>query len=92
MLHHRDGAWFPPDVMLGIQAEEFNLGFIRTENLVSHGLRPFFELQVGCHVTFIEEWLLSGHYHKGLIGRVLYRWLSFWKVLPSPQRNNGALS
>ena len=30
--------------------------------------------------------------HKGLIGGVLYRWLSFWKVLPSPQRNSGALS
>ena len=26
-------------------------------------------------------------YHKGLIGRVLQRWFSFWKVLPSPQRN-----
>jgi hypothetical protein len=25
--------------MLGIQAKEFNLGFIRPENLVSHGLR-----------------------------------------------------
>ena len=23
---------------------------------------------------------------------VLYRWSSFWKVLPSPQRNSGALS
>jgi hypothetical protein len=41
MLHRKDGigqvmssAWFPPDVML-----EFNLGFIRPENLVSHGLR-----------------------------------------------------
>jgi hypothetical protein len=27
-------------------------------------------------------------YHKGLIGGVLQRWLSFWKVLPSPQRNS----
>ena len=27
------------DLTLGIQAEEFNLGFIRPENLVSHGLR-----------------------------------------------------
>ena len=34
-------------------------------------------------------WLL---YHKGLIGRVLQRLLSFWKVLPSPQRNSRALS
>ena len=38
-------------------------------------------------VPFTEEWLLSGHDHKGLIGGVLQRWLSFWKGLPSPQRN-----
>ena len=30
--------------------------------------------------------------HKGLIGGMLQRWLSFWKVLPSLQRNSGALS
>jgi hypothetical protein len=30
---------FPPDVMPRIQAKKFNLGFIRPENLVSHGLR-----------------------------------------------------
>jgi hypothetical protein len=42
MLHRRhsfgqvmSGAWFPPDVTLGIQAKEFNLGFIRPENLFS---------------------------------------------------------
>ena len=28
-----------PDVTLGIQAKEFNLGFIRPENLFSHGMR-----------------------------------------------------
>ena len=39
MLHRRDGARFPPDVMLGIQAKVFNLGFIRLGNLLSHGLR-----------------------------------------------------
>ena len=65
MLHSRDGARFLPDVKLSIQAKEFNLGFIRSENLVSHGLRvlsvPFGKLQVGCHVHFTEEWLLSGH-------------------------------
>ena len=38
MLHRRDGARFLPDVTLGIQAKEFNLGFIIPENLVSHGL------------------------------------------------------
>ena len=31
-------------------------------------------------------------YHKGLIGGVLHRRLSFWNVLRSPQRNSGALS
>ena len=92
MLHHRDGARFPPDVTLNIQAKEFNLGFIRPENLVSHDLRvlliPFGKLQECCHVPFTEEWLSSGHYHKGLIGGMLQRWLSFWEVLLSPQRNS----
>ena len=41
MLHRRDGARNPSDVTLGIQAKEFNLGFIRTENLVSHCLIVF---------------------------------------------------
>jgi hypothetical protein len=45
MLHRRVGARFAPDVMLGIQAREFNLGFIRPKNLV----------------PFTEEWLPSGH-------------------------------
>jgi hypothetical protein len=36
-----DGARSPPAMMLGIQAKEFNLGFIRPENLVSHGLGVF---------------------------------------------------
>ena len=31
-------------------------------------------------------------YHKGLNGGVLQRWLFFWKVFPSPQRNSRALS
>ena len=39
MLHFRDGIMFPLDVMLGIQAKEFNLDFIRLGNLVSNGLR-----------------------------------------------------
>jgi hypothetical protein len=41
MLPRRDGDKLPPDMMLGIQGKEFNLGFIRLENLVSHGLRVF---------------------------------------------------
>ena len=58
------GAWFPPDVTLGIQANEFNLGFIRRENLVSQSESPlgaFAKLQTGSHVPFTEEWLPSGH-------------------------------
>jgi hypothetical protein len=72
MLHHRVGARFPPDVILGIQAKEFNLGFIKLESRYVH---------------FTKEWLPSG-----LIGGALQRWLSFWKVLPSLQRNSGAVS
>ena len=36
-----DPARFPPNVLLGIQAKEFNFGFIRPENIVSYGLRVF---------------------------------------------------
>ena len=64
MLHHRDCAKFPPDVTLGIQGKEFNLGFIRPENLLSHGQSfkvPFGKLQAGCYVPFTEEWLPSGY-------------------------------
>ena len=32
------GAWFPPDKKLRIEAEQFNLGFIRPENLFPHSL------------------------------------------------------
>ena len=95
MLHCRDGigqvmsgAWFPPDMTLGIQAKEFNLCFNRPENFVSHGLRvlqvDFGKLQAGCHVPF-TEWLLSGHSTMQVIGGELQRWLSFWKVLLSSQ-------
>jgi hypothetical protein len=46
MLHCKDGARFHPDVTLGIQAKEFNLGFLRPKDLVSHGLSlPFGKLQ-----------------------------------------------
>ena len=87
-------AWFPPDVTLGIQAKEFNHGFIRPENLVSHGQRvlqvPYAKLKAGCDMLFTKEWLPSGH--KVLIGGVLQIWLFFWKVFPSPQRNSRALS
>ncbi len=33
------GAWFPPDMMLRMEAIQFNC-FIRPENLVSHSLSP----------------------------------------------------
>ena len=74
MLHHMDGVWFPPDVMLGIQAKEFNLGFIRPENLVSHGLGNFWQNPSGLSCAFYcgvaSVWPL---YHKGQIGGVLQR-------------------
>ena len=70
MLHCRDGisqvmsgAWFPLDMMLGIQSKEFNICYIRTEHFVFHGLRvlkvPFGKLRAGFHVPFTEEWLPS---------------------------------
>ena len=40
MLHRRGGARCLPDVTLGIQAKEFNLGFIRPDNLLSHDQSP----------------------------------------------------
>ena len=58
MLHRRDGARFPPEVMLGIQAKEYNLCFIRPENHVSQSESlyvPFDKLLAGCHVPFTEE-------------------------------------
>ena len=90
MLHRRDGARFSLNVMLCIKAKEFNLGVIRPENVVSRGLRVFRCLLANSKWAGMCLLMKSGH--KGLIGGVLQRWLSFWKVLPSPQRNSGALS
>jgi hypothetical protein len=39
MLHRRNCARFLPDVTLGIRAKEFNLGFIRPEDLVSYFIK-----------------------------------------------------
>jgi hypothetical protein len=78
-------AWFPPSVTLGIQAKDFNL--------VSHGqctLGSFWQAPSGMS-CLLTEWRLSGHSTIRLIGGVLQRWLSFWKVLPSPKRSSGAL-
>jgi len=56
-------GWFPPGMMLSIQAKEFNLCFIRPENLVSHGLRvlqvPFGKLKVGCRAFLLIGFLLA---------------------------------
>jgi hypothetical protein len=51
-------------VALGIQAKEFNFGFVRPKNLVSHGqsFRCLFsnsKRAVMC--LFTEEWFPSGH-------------------------------
>ena len=46
-------------------------------------------LSCGFYLGVASIWPL---YHKSLIDGVLQRWLSFWKFLPSPQRNSGALS
>jgi hypothetical protein len=54
---------------------------------------PFGKLQAGCHVPFnLGVGSVCPLYYKVLIGGELQRWLSFWTVLPSPQRNSGALS
>jgi hypothetical protein len=41
------------------------------------GSRATSGFRIGCLVPFTEEWLPSGHYHKGLIGGVLQRCFSF---------------
>ena len=74
----RDGARFPPDVTLGIQAKKFNLGFIRPENLVSHGLRVFMCLlsisKLAGMCLLLRNGFVTPLYHKGLIGGGLQRW------------------
>jgi hypothetical protein len=75
MLHCSDRARFLLDVTLGIQAKEFNLGFIRPKNLVSHGLRVFWCL-LGNSKRAVTCLLLRSKasvwplYNKGLIGGV----------------------
>lgn len=61
-----------PDMMLSIQAKEWNLCFIRPENFVSHLIKrkgshlialqvPFGKLQLNYHVAFTKQSLPSGH-------------------------------
>jgi hypothetical protein len=62
MFHCRDvigqvmsGASFPPNVILGIQAKEFNHGLIRPEHFVSHGqssLGAFWQIPSGLSFAF----------------------------------------
>ena len=62
MLHRRDGARFLLDVMLGFQAKEFNLGFIRPDHfilMVWESLGALLETPSGLSCT--EEWLPSDH-------------------------------
>ena len=47
------------------------------------------ELSCAFYCRVASVWPL---YHNGLISGVLQRWLSCWKLLPSPQRNSGSLS
>lgn len=74
MLHYRDGigqamssAWFPPDMILAIQAKEFSLCFIRLEHFDSHYLRVFRvpfgkKIQAGRHVPFtLVEYCSDGY-------------------------------
>lgn len=52
-------AWFPPDMMLRTEAEQFHLGFIRPENLIFQPLAkssfPFYSAVLD-H-TDRSEWL-----------------------------------
>ena len=61
--------------------------------MVWESLGAFWQTSSGLSCNFYwgvaSVWPLN---HKSLIGGVLQRWLSFWKVVPSPQRNSGALS
>ena len=57
MLHRRDGigqvmsgVWFLPDMVLGIQAKELNLRFIRPENLMVWG--AFWQTPSGLSCAF----------------------------------------
>lgn len=49
------------NTMLGVQAKQFNLCFIRREHFLVVLEVFFVNLQAGCHVPFTEEWLPSVH-------------------------------
>ena len=94
MLHCKDGARFPPDVTWNSGQKVQSWCHQTRESCFSWSDSPlgaFWQTPSSLSCAFYWEvasvWPL---YHKGLIGGV--RWLSFWKVLPSPQRDSGALS
>jgi hypothetical protein len=96
MLHRRNSARFPPEITLYIQAIEFNIGSSDQRilfRIVWESIGAFWQTPSRLSCAFYwgvaSVWPL---YHKGLISGVLQRWLSFWKVLPSPQSNSRALS
>ena len=60
MLHRRDGARFPPDVTLGIQAKD-SIDFITPESLDSWSESFKYLLANSKRVSFTEEYLPSVH-------------------------------
>jgi hypothetical protein len=88
----RDSARFPPDVTLGIQTKEFDLGFIRPNNLVSHVQR--------CLLANSKRAVMCLLLRSGF-RLVTLPWRPDWwnpaeivdllKVLPAPQRNRRVL-
>ena len=97
MLHRRDGSRFPPDVTIVIPWPKSSILVSSDQRIlflmVLKSLGGFWQTPSGLSCAFYwgvaSVWSL---YHKGLIGVVLQRWLSFWKVIQSPQRISGALS
>ena len=90
MLHHKDDDRFPPDVMLGIQAKEFNLGFIRPESfrclLAKSGAADMVVLLEGSPISTEEQWSsfrvtigdLVTSLTKALLPRLLSSRMSWW--------------
>jgi hypothetical protein len=94
---HRHSMMLPPtDVTLGIQ-DKVQSSFHQTRSSCfswsDSPLGALWQNRRGLSCAFFwggaSVWPL---YHKGLISGVLQRWLSFWMVLSSHQRNSRALS
>ena len=103
MLHGRDGvrwvmscAQFPLDVVLCIQAKQFNFCLIRAQKILPHAFslsHALLQTPSVLSCTFFSGvasvWLLS---HKAEICEVLQRLLSFRRILPSQPRTSVVLS